>query len=151
MQVNRAFHDVVLSSPLIQHKLDLHAVGLEHNPAAGVDLIESQKAFCKYLTSFGALSPIEERTVCGLRAPRKYQDAKVVGSVYTILKDKVRLFTLGSVSRGTPYKEWAIPLPVIAPQDYGFYPGADIIAFLEVQGVMCVYASSNRRCELILM
>ena len=121
----------------------MHAVGLEHNPAAGIDLTESQKAFCQYLTSCGALSPIEKRAVGGLRAPRKYQDTKVVGGVYAILKDKVRLFTLGSVSRGIPYKEWAIPLPVTAPQAYGFYPDADVIAFVELLEDPCVYLSSK--------
>ena len=80
----------------------------------------------------------------------KIQYIKVAGGVYAILEDQVQLFALGSVSRGIPYKEWAIPLPVIASQDYGFYPGADIIAFLEVQGLTCVYTTSNRRCELIL-
>jgi len=63
LQVNHAFRDVVLSSPLVQHKLDLHAVGLEHNPAAGIDLTESRKAFSQHLASYDALSPIEERTV----------------------------------------------------------------------------------------
>jgi len=98
LQVNRVFRDVILSSPLIQHKLDLHAAGLEHNPAAGTDLTESRKAFRQYLTSYGTLSPTEERRVGGLRAPRKYKDTKVVGGVHAILNDKVRLFTLGSVS-----------------------------------------------------
>ena len=128
---------------MIQHKLDLHAVGLEHNPAAGIDLTESRKAFRQYLTSYGALSPTDERTVGGLRAPSCFEDAKVVGGVYAILNDKVRLFTLGSVSRGIPYKEWAIPLPVTAPHDYGFYPDADIIAFVELLEDPCVYSSSK--------
>jgi len=152
LQVNRAFRDVVLSSPLIQHKLDLHAIGLEHNPAAGIDLTESRKAFCQYLTSYCALSPTEERTmVDNLRTSADVEYIKVAGGVYAILEDQVRLFTLGSVSRGIPYNEWTIPLPIIAPQDYNFYPGADVIAFLELQGLMCVYGSSSRRCELILM
>ena len=85
------------------------------------------------------LFPIEERTVGGLRAPGKFEDAKVIGSVYAILKDKVRLFALGSGLRGIPYKEWTIPLPVTAPYGYGFYPDADIIVFVELLEESCVY------------
>ena len=54
------------------------------------------------------------------------------GDVYAILDDSVRLFTLGSASRGIPFKEWRIPLPVGAVDDYCFHPGADVIAFLGV-------------------
>ena len=139
LQVSRAFHGIVLSSPFVRHKFDLHAVGLEHNPAAGIDLTESQKALCQYLTSYGTLSPTEEKTVCGLRAPDNYQNAKVVDGVHAILKNEVRLFTLGSVSRGIPCKEWAMPLPVTAPQGYGFCPDADIISFVELLKESCVY------------
>ena len=119
MQVNGAFRDVVLSSPLIRHKLDLHSVGLEHNPAAGIDLTESRKAFRRHLVSHDALSPIEEMTVDGLRTPNDWVHAKTAGGVYAILKDpvEVRLFTLGSVSGGIPHREWAIPLPVTTPHN----------------------------------
>ena len=141
LQVNRVFRDVALSSPLVQHKLDLHAVGLEHNPAAGIDLTESRKTFSQYLASYDALSPIEEREVVGLRAPYSYKDVKVVDGVHAILKDTVRLFTLRPVSRGIPYKEWEIPLPVTAPCGYGFYPDADIIAFVKLLEEQCVYSS----------
>ena len=85
------------------------------------------------------MSPTEERTVCGLRAPDNYQNAKVVDGVHAILKNEVRLFTLGSVSRGISYKECAMPLPVTAPQGYGFCPDADIISFVELLKESCVY------------
>jgi len=123
--------------------LDLHSVGLEHNPAAGIDLTESRKAFRRHLASYDTLSPIEETTVDDLQVPYDWMDAEAAGGVYAILKDEVRLFTLGSVSRGIPYKEWAIPLPVITLHSYGFYPGADIIAFLKLSEVLCVYSSSK--------
>jgi hypothetical protein len=126
---------------LIQHKVELYAVGLEHNPAAGIDLAESRNALCRYLKNLDTLSPTEERTVGDLRIPDNFEDAKVAGGVYAILKDQVRLFTLGSVSRGVLYKEWTIPLPVVAPDNYGFYPDADIIAFVELPKLMCVYSS----------
>jgi len=98
------------------------------------------------------LSPIDEKEMDEyLRTPAEVGYIKAAGGICAILTDQVRLFAVGSIARGIPYKEWAIPLPVITPQDYEFDPGTDIIAFLEVQGLMCVYVSSNRRCELILM
>ena len=93
--------------------------------------------------SYDALSPIEETTVDDLQTPHEWMDAEAAGGVYATLKDKVRLFALGSVSRGIPYKEWEIPLPVIMPHSYGFYPDADIIAFLKLSEVECVYPSSE--------
>ena len=60
------------------------------------------------------------------------------GGVYAILEDSVRLFTLGSHSRGIPSKEWRIPLPVSHVDDYCFHPGADVIAFLDVDRSLCV-------------
>jgi len=116
---------------------------LEHNPAAGIDLSESRKVFSQYLTNFGTLSPIEEKTAGNLQVPDSTINAKVVGGVYAIMNDQVQLFTLGSPSRGIPYKEWTIPLPVTAPEGYGFYPGADIIAFVKQQSPMYVYSSSK--------
>ena len=139
---------------MIQHKLDIYAAGLEHNPAAGIDLAESRKAFSRYLVKLDTLSPNEERTVVDLRAPDDTEDAKTAGGIYAIAKDQVRLFTLGSVSRGIPYKEWVIPhpIPINTQENYGFYPGADIIAFVELPKLMCVYyiRDQSRRCELIL-
>jgi len=116
---------------------------LEHNPAAGIDLAESRKALFQYLTNFKTLSPIEERTVDNLRIPNDIRDTEAAGGVYAIVMDQVRLFTLGSASRGIPYKEWTIPLPVTEPESYGFYPGADIIAFIKVSRWTCVYSSSK--------
>jgi hypothetical protein len=116
---------------LIQHKLELYAVGLEHNPAAGIDLAGSRDALRRYLTGLIRLSPIEERMVKDLQIP-DVDEAKVAGDVYAIVNDRVRLFTPGSVSRGIPYKDWAIPLPAASLENSGFYPGADIIAFVEL-------------------
>ena len=73
-----------------------------------------------------------------LRVPDDLEDATTAGGVYAIMNDKVRLFTLGSVSRGIPYKQWTIPLPDIVPENYGFYPDADVIAFVELLRLMCV-------------
>jgi len=134
-QVNRAFHDVILSSPLIQHKLDLHAAGFEYNPAAGIDLAESRKALHQYLSNLDLMRPVEQRTVRNLQC----KDERTAGGIITVVNESVRLFTLGSSSRQIPHKEWEIPLPTLALPEYGFYPGADIIAFAEVREVGYVH------------
>lgn len=91
------------------------------------------------------LSPIEERTVGRLQILNDINNAKAAGSVHTFMTDQVWLFTLGSASRGMLYKEWAIPLLVTALESCGFYPGADIIAFIKMLRWMwmCVYLSSE--------
>ena len=141
LQVNRAFRDVTRSSPLIQHKIDLYAAGFEYNPAAGIDLVESRKALHQYLSSLDLLCPIEERSVRILRFEDDIESIKTVGGVIATVDESVRLFTLGSSSRMIPYKGWEIPLPIHALEDYGFYPGADVIAFVELQEGMYVYWS----------
>ena len=125
---------------MIQHKLDLFAAGFEYNAAAGTGLAESRKAFHQYRSNLDSLHPVEERAVGNLRIP-EYDDLKVAGGVYAIMKESVRLFTLGSASRGIPYTTWEIPLPAIEVHVYGFYPGADVIAFAGVEAVTCVHWS----------
>jgi hypothetical protein len=118
-------------------------VGLEHNPAAGIDLAESRNALCLYLKNLDTSSPTKEWAMNGLQVPDGIENAQAMGGVYAILNDQLRLFTLGSVSRGVPYNEWTIPLPVVAPVEFGFHPGADIIAFVKLADPMCVYSSST--------
>lgn len=63
---------------------------------------------------------------------------KIAGGVYAIVKESARLFTLASASRRIPHKEWEIPLPVVNLAGYSFYPGVDVIAFVELQEMTCV-------------
>jgi len=150
LQVNRAFRDVILSSPLIQHKIDLYGAGFEHNPAAGIDLAESRKALRRHLSNLDPFSPVQEWVVDNPRISDDISNIKAAGGVIAMINESVRLFTLGSSSRKIPHKEWEIPLPTVAPENYGLYPGADIIAFVEVQSVMYVFFFKNTRWELTL-
>ena len=59
LQVNRIFYNVILASPLIQHKLDLFAAGFEYNAAAGINLADSQKAFRQHTSSLDSLLEYE--------------------------------------------------------------------------------------------
>jgi hypothetical protein len=135
LQVNRIFRDVILTSPLIQHKADLFAAGLEYNIAAGVGLHRS-RASLQSTSSLNSLRPMEVSTV--ENPPTGYERSTVAaGGVYAIAKSSVRLFAPGSVSRGVPYKEWEIPIPILGGfkrRCYGFYPGANVIAFAETLG-----------------
>lgn len=68
------------------------------------------------------------------------KSAGTVGGVCALLRDEsaVQFFTLGSASRGISHRRWKIALPVDTPERYAFYPGADVIAFIELRRVMCV-------------
>jgi hypothetical protein len=136
---------------LIKHKIDLFAAGLEYNPGAGVSLADSREALLQYRSNLDSLCPIEERTV---ESPWEGDMGlvKTAGGVCAIVKGgSVRLVTLGSASRGIPNKEWEIPAPVANQLDYCFYPGADVIAFVNLQesGYVCFSWGQHRR--LILM
>ena len=135
MQVNRTFNDAALASPLIRHKIDLFAAGFEYNAASGISLADSRKALLQYHSNLNTLRPTEERVLDDLQ-PDDDNYATVVGGVYAIvLRDSVRLFNLGSAWRGISRKEWEIPLPVDNLVGYGFYPAADVIAFVELSCV----------------
>ena len=141
LQVNRVFRDIV-TSPLIQHRIDLFAAGLECNAEAGISLADSQKALLQYRAGLDSLRPIEVKAVSNLEQEDLDENyTRAAGGVYAIIKDPVRLFTLGSVSRGIPQKEWEIPLPVANPAGYGFYPGANVIAFVEMRRAACANLS----------
>jgi hypothetical protein len=127
LQVNRVFQGATLISPLIQHKIDLFSAGLEYNATVGVDLADSRKALLQYRSSLDSLRPTDKRVVDDL----PFSHIEATGGVYAAVGDSVLLFTLGSTSRGIPYKEWEIPLPVDSFKEWGFYPGADVIFFIE--------------------
>lgn len=149
LQVNHTFRDAILASPVIRHKIDLFAVGLEYNEASGVSLNDSQKALLQYRTSLGTLRPIEEKTVNSMPWWNG-NCAEAAGGVYSIIEGgSVRLFTLGSASRGITHKEWRIPVPVAYVSGYCFYPGADVIAFVEHEGLPYVRWLHGFRHELI--
>ena len=147
-QVNRVFHDAILASPLIQHKIELFAAGLEYNAAAGIDLVESRKAFLQYKSSLDSLRPIEERVVGGVQVGDDYW-SKTAGGVHAVFADSVRLFSLGSASRVIPHKQWEIPSPTRDPMDYYIYPGANLIAFVDMRTSGCVHCHKNCCRELI--
>ena len=131
-QVNHAFYNAAIASPLVQHKIDLFKAGLQYNAAAGVDLSESRKALLQYNTCLESLHPIDERVV-DLPQPDGDYFLRTAGGVHAVVKDSVRLFNPGSAPRRIPYEEWEIPLPIADPIGYCFYPGADIIAFVELR------------------
>ena len=108
--------------------------------AARHSLADKRETLCRYRSSLGSLRPIEERRVDNLPIPDDNPISRAVGGVYAIAAESVRLFIPGSASRGIPHKEWKIPLPDIGWECYGFYPDADVIAFITIQETMtCVY------------
>ena len=137
LQVNRIFYNAILASPLIQHKLDLFAAGFEYNAAAGIDLAESQKAFLQHISSLDSLRPIEERVVGEVQMDGDYH-SKTSGGVHAVFTDSVRLFSLGSASRGIPYKEWNIPSPIDHPMACCICSHANLIVFVKEQADPCV-------------
>jgi hypothetical protein len=150
-QVNRVFRDAVRASPLIKHKIELFAAGLEYNAAAGINLPESREAFRERASNLGLLFAIEE-TVVPLEVQLDFVNiSKTAGGVHAVYTGSgpVRLFSLGSASRGIPCKQWQIPSPVENCVGHCIYPPADLIAFVELQGGRCVDGHRNRCHELI--
>jgi len=126
--------------------------------AAGINPAETRTAFHQYLSNLDSSCPTEERTMEYPRTLTRASGSMVVGGVYALVEESVRLVTLGSTSRGIPYKEWTIPLPSAAARDCCFHPPADIIAFVELQEETYVYlvieivaAGSPRRSENIVI
>ena len=119
--------------------MDLFSSGLEYSMAAGVSLDDSRRALLQYLSSLDSLRPIEERTTDCNWPKDVILDEPASGVYPAVNGSSVRLFVPGSTSRGIPHKEWEVPLPVADLEGFGFYPGADIIAFVEFQETKCVH------------
>jgi len=49
-------------------------------------------------------------------------------------ENSIKFFTLGSVSRGIPWKEWDIFLEGLEAKAFTFYPQANIVAVAEAVG-----------------
>jgi len=73
----------------------------------------SPRAFHRYRSSLDSLRPIEERVVDNPLIPYNGCNSKVAGGVYVTIKESVRLFTMGSASRGIAPGVWEITLPCI--------------------------------------
>jgi hypothetical protein len=138
-QVNRIFRDVIITSPLVQHRIYLFSVGLEYNAGAGVSLTDSQEALLRYRSNPDPLCQIENVRQDPLNSIRTTS-----GVHAAVMDGSVRLFTLSSPSREIQHREWTIPLPVAWQQrHYCFFPGADVIAFFELQQPGCVHLPSG--------
>ena len=128
---------------MIQHKIELLAAGFEYNEAAGASLADSRKALLQHYSNLDSLCLAGEKK-SGL-LPEGDQDETTAGGVHavTVFKESVRLFTLGSVSRGIPYEEWWIQPPYRESRIYAFYPGANVITFVGLAEVQSVHWSSE--------
>ena len=59
----------------------------------------------------------------------QHPEAIAVSGVHGLWwEDRVRFFTLGSISRGIPRREWDIPLKDIETFAFTFYPRANVVA-----------------------
>ena len=143
LQVNRIFHDTVVTSPLIQHKIDLFSAGFKYNAETRVSLADSQKALLQYRSSMDSLHPIEDKMVECLQTSHTDFTTSASGIHVIVKNDLVQLFTLGSALRGIPHKEWEIPLLDADPGDYDFDSSADVITFIGLQGMVYVRFSWN--------
>ena len=119
--------------------MDLHAAGLEYNPAAGLDLPESQRAFHEHLSKSNSLSFVQKMAEFDRRYKGLRRGSKTVGGVHAVEAGSLHLFALGSASPGMPRKEWEIPIPGFLVDGYSFCPDADVVAFVEWQPSGCVH------------
>jgi len=58
----------------------------------------------------------------------------VCGTYGISWNNSIKFFTLGSVSRGIPWKEWDVFLGGIKVHTFAFHPQANILAVAEVAG-----------------
>ena len=93
----------------------------------------------RYNTCLEPLYAIEGRAA-GFPQPDGGCFLRTAGGVHAAV-DSARLFNPGSAPRRIPYKEWEILLPIADPIDYCFYPGAGVIAFVELR----VYVQQPQR------
>ena len=110
-----------------------------YNPATGIGLVENRRALQQYLSNLDLLCPVKEWEVENRQTRDDIHLRTAGGVIATVVNESVQLFTLGSSSRRIPYKEWKIPHLVVIIENYGFCPGADIIAFVELEEKMYVY------------
>ena len=133
-QVNHIFRDFILVSP-IQHKIDLYVTRLEYNLGTGVPLADNREALRHHLAAISLLCLVEPKIVDDPPL-RGGCFTTTAGGTYAIFGDSIQFYDPGSASRGTPYKEWEIRVPIDYRPDtarYCFYPEAKIIAFIKTQ------------------
>ena len=92
-----------------------------------------------------SLSQIEERAVESLQTDTWGYTISAGGVRAFDTENSVRLFVIGSASRGIPHKEWEIPAPTDAPWKCCFCPGADVIAFTNLQTGVYVHSLLEAR------
>ena len=132
-KVNHAFHDLILASPPIQYEIDLFDLAVQHNPQTKVSLADCRAALGAYSKIREGLDPAEEweRVLDVSPSPM----AVAVSGTYGVLcRDSVEFFTLGSVSRGIPKREWEISLEHLDASIFTFYPRANVMAVVEEVG-----------------
>ena len=81
-----------------------------------------------YRTRWETLNPAEKWTesLCG---HDWYPEVIAVSGVLGLCWEEfVKFFTLGSISRGIPRREWDIPFKGIQVHAFAFYPRADVLA-----------------------
>jgi len=133
-KVSSAFHGLIQASPSIQYEIDLFGAGLQHNPRTKTSLDGCRKALEAYRDRWQTLDHAKKWDKT-LHHVDDIQNATAVGGTYGILwKNAIKFFTLGSVSRGIPEREWDIPLKNYEARIFTFYPQADIMAVEEEVG-----------------
>ena len=129
-KVNHAFCDLILASPSIQYEVDLFDAGLQPNPRTKASLADCRAALEAYSRRWGALDPAEKWDKS--LDVSTILEAVVVSGTYGILwVNSIKFFTLGSVSRGIPKREWEIPLEHTEASIFTFYPQANVVAIVE--------------------
>lgn len=81
------------------------------------------------------LDPIEEWSE-DFQPPRHISTEVVSGTLGILWKHSAKFFTLGSISRGIPKKEWNISFEHLEACRFTFYPQANVLAITEQEELM---------------
>ena len=130
LKVNHTCHSLVRNSPWIRYEIDLFGAGLKHNPRTEATLTDCCTALGAYRRKWETLDLAEKHSkVFPISGIHK---AVAVSGTYGILwSNSVKFFTLGSVSRRIPMKEWGVSFKDFRAQMFTFYPQANIMAVVE--------------------
>jgi len=140
LQVNRTFRNVINASPVLKHKIELFAVGLEYNATAEISLPDRREALLRYSKGLDSLRPFEQKVLGKFLQP---QYIRASNGVFGLAGSSLELFVPGSASRRIPQKKWEVPLPTACLEAYDFYPNADVLAVAGLKGATCVFWSQE--------
>ena len=105
---------------------------MQHNLRTKTSLVDCREILGTYCRRWKTLDPAEKGDKV-LYHVSVVQLITIVNGMYGFLsRNAIKFFTLGSVSRGIPEREWDIPFKGFYARTFTFCPQANIVAAVNV-------------------